>query len=219
MDRPHSTRRRVLLGCGGALSAALAGCTDAWRTDEAPADDDSDGMNGEDELDQDREGGLGRGDEDDAPDEEEDDRASEVVAVGPDGDPDIEPATAGVAAEQTVRWEWESDDHTVTPAAIPEDADWEGEPEQRQRGHVYEFTFEVPGTYEYYCEPHQDNGMVGEVVVEEAEDGTTEDEDGEETNDADEDEDDGADADEEDEVDADEDEDDGEDGGDGTYAL
>ena len=30
----------------------------------------------------------------------------------------------------------------------------------------YEHTFETPGTYEYYCIPHEMNGMVGTVTVE-----------------------------------------------------
>lgn len=34
------------------------------------------------------------------------------------------------------------------------------------QGGVYEHTFEVPGTYGYYCIPHEPVGMVGSVVVE-----------------------------------------------------
>lgn len=30
---------------------------------------------------------------------------------------------------------------------------------------TYSFTFDEPGTYEYYCEPHEDVGMVGTVTV------------------------------------------------------
>jgi plastocyanin len=32
---------------------------------------------------------------------------------------------------------------------------------------TYEHTFEIPGTYEYYCIPHEASGMLGTVVVEE----------------------------------------------------
>jgi plastocyanin len=32
-------------------------------------------------------------------------------------------------------------------------------------GQTYEHTFEVPGTYHYFCIPHEPEGMVGQVVV------------------------------------------------------
>jgi plastocyanin len=35
-------------------------------------------------------------------------------------------------------------------------------------GESYEHTFETPGTYEYFCIPHESAGMVGTVEVEES---------------------------------------------------
>ena len=35
------------------------------------------------------------------------------------------------------------------------------------RGDVYEHTFEIPGNYSYYCVPHIEAAMVGEIIVEE----------------------------------------------------
>jgi plastocyanin len=32
---------------------------------------------------------------------------------------------------------------------------------------TYEVTFDEPGTYEYFCIPHEGSGMTGEIVVEE----------------------------------------------------
>ncbi len=32
-------------------------------------------------------------------------------------------------------------------------------------GKTYQHTFTIPGTYRYFCSPHQDSGMIGEVVV------------------------------------------------------
>ncbi len=32
-------------------------------------------------------------------------------------------------------------------------------------GKTYQHTFSVPGTYRYFCIPHQDSGMIGEVLV------------------------------------------------------
>jgi plastocyanin len=32
-------------------------------------------------------------------------------------------------------------------------------------GRTFTYTFEVPGTYQYVCVPHEDRGMVGTIVV------------------------------------------------------
>jgi len=34
-----------------------------------------------------------------------------------------------------------------------------------QVGETYEHTFTVPGTYNYFCIPHESHGMVGQVIV------------------------------------------------------
>lgn len=34
-------------------------------------------------------------------------------------------------------------------------------------GETFSHTFEVPGTYEYFCEPHVLGGMIGRVIVDE----------------------------------------------------
>lgn len=33
-------------------------------------------------------------------------------------------------------------------------------------GETYEVTFDTPGTYEYFCSPHQGAGMTGKIIVE-----------------------------------------------------
>lgn len=181
MDRALHSRRRVLLAGGTVVAAGLAGCTDSSRTDEAPADDDADdagdgGMDagndsnetGGGELDEppdDVEGdeGLGRG-EGEGQDLDQGD-AEATVAVAPGGELQFDPETVEIQSGGTVRWEWESADHTVTPDATPADADWEGEPEPQESDYVYEHTFETAGAYEYYCDTHPDD-MTGSVVVE-----------------------------------------------------
>lgn len=57
-------------------------------------------------------------------------------------------------------------DHDVLPISSD---DWGVEPGDFKAGDVYEYTFEEPGTYRYYCHLHgsEDAGMVGAVVVEE----------------------------------------------------
>jgi len=93
-----------------------------------------------------------------------------VVAVGGDGQSRFDPETVTVAVGETVRWEWAAGGHNVRPESQPADADWSGTPggdgETYGEGYTYEFTFEVPGRYEYYCAPHRSFGMVGTVVVE-----------------------------------------------------
>jgi plastocyanin len=34
-----------------------------------------------------------------------------------------------------------------------------------EQGRTFEHTFEVPGTYDYFCVPHEVSGMAGSVVV------------------------------------------------------
>jgi plastocyanin len=35
-----------------------------------------------------------------------------------------------------------------------------------QQGEKFELTLEVPGTYRYFCIPHEDDGMTGTITVE-----------------------------------------------------
>lgn len=92
-----------------------------------------------------------------------------AVAVGPEFQLRFAPETFEVAAGGTVRWVWESGGHNVVAASTPEGSDWSGTPDAPDRtfdeGYTYEYTFEVAGTYEYYCNPHRGNGMTGSFTV------------------------------------------------------
>ncbi|WP_416838649.1 plastocyanin/azurin family copper-binding protein [Haloferax sp. DFSO52] len=96
---------------------------------------------------------------------------------------DYDPKRLTISAGTTVRWVNDSNvGHTVTAYEdeIPADADYFAsggfDSERAARndvtgglfgpGETYEHTFEVPGTYEYYCIPHESSEMVGTVVVE-----------------------------------------------------
>jgi plastocyanin len=78
--------------------------------------------------------------------------------------------------------------HTVTAyeSSLPDDAAYfasggfNSEPEARDAwenslqgggniapGATYEHTFDVPGTYRYFCIPHESAGMVGKILVRE----------------------------------------------------
>ena len=95
----------------------------------------------------------------------------------------FEPATITIEAGETVTWMNESEEaHTVTAYGdeIPEGAsyfasgDSSNEEEARdslsesliKSGESFEVTLDEPGTYEYYCIPHESNGMKGTIVVE-----------------------------------------------------
>lgn len=98
-------------------------------------------------------------------------RPENTVWVGPGGDLVFEPDSITVSTGTEVTWEWQSNTHNVKVESQPDGADWQGTEggsgNTFDEGYVYSFTFEVPGTYEYYCAPHRAQGMTGEVVVEE----------------------------------------------------
>jgi plastocyanin len=95
----------------------------------------------------------------------------------------FDPANITIEAGETITWVNESDEgHTVTAYGneIPEDAtyfasgDAPNETEARdslsegllESGDTFEVTLDRPGTYEYYCIPHESSGMKGTIVVE-----------------------------------------------------
>ncbi|MFC6953569.1 plastocyanin/azurin family copper-binding protein [Halorubellus litoreus] len=94
-----------------------------------------------------------------------------AVVVGPGGSYAFEPSSQTVAVGDTVTWTWDSANHNIVVSAQPDGADWTGTDGDGSKtydtDHVYEYTFETAGTYEYYCQPHEGLGMVAEVVVEE----------------------------------------------------
>jgi plastocyanin len=137
-------RRRFLAGAGTAAVAALSGCAAVGST--AGGDDYDVGM----------------------------------TAVA------FRPPELTVSAGETVVWKnTSSRAHSVTAyeSGIPEEAayfasgGYESEEAAREAwtnlngaitsGEVYEHTFEVPGTYQYFCIPHERGGMLGTVTVEE----------------------------------------------------
>ncbi len=101
--------------------------------------------------------------------------AEEVIAVGLK----FMPADITVPAGTTVRWtNGEAISHTVTSGAwgeVNEDSGLRGTQTadgmfdhalapMGSEGDTFEFTFDEPGEYQYYCEPHL--GMFGTITVE-----------------------------------------------------
>jgi len=150
-DRSAGLSRRTFVST--AAATALAGCTGSSDGSGEPADDgnsDDDGSSRDDGNSSD-DGGSGGG---------------STIIVGPDGDMSFDPEELTVSAGTTVTFEWDSNTHNVVPTSQPSDATWSGETDVKNEGHAYEYTFEVPGTYEYVCEPHEAAGMTGKIVVE-----------------------------------------------------
>ncbi|WP_440990162.1 plastocyanin/azurin family copper-binding protein [Haloarchaeobius baliensis] len=99
------------------------------------------------------------------------DRPENTIWVGPDNQLVFDPDSLTVSTGTEVTWEWKSDTHNIVVQSQPDGAGWEGteggETNTFNEGYVYSYTFETPGTYEYDCAPHRQQGMVGEIVVEE----------------------------------------------------
>lgn len=102
--------------------------------------------------------------------------ADPAVVVGMTNTMTYTPDTVRVEVGETVRWENSSAVmHTVT--ADPEEAFKDGSvalPDgastfnsgNMDPGQTFEHTFETPGTYRYFCIPHEAVGMQGTVIVE-----------------------------------------------------
>ena len=96
-----------------------------------------------------------------------------VRMVSEDGEFHFEPHVVRVQPGDTVRWVLESGRHSTTsyvssndkPLRIPENADGWDSGTLSEAGATFEKTFRVEGVYDYFCVPHEGVGMVGTVVV------------------------------------------------------
>jgi plastocyanin len=93
------------------------------------------------------------------------------IVVGPNNNYVYDPESLTVNVGDTVTWTWASNDHNIVVESQPDGGEWSGtaggDTETYDEGHTYEYTFETPGTYAYYCTPHRGLGMEAEIVVEE----------------------------------------------------
>ena len=83
----------------------------------------------------------------------------------------FEPPAATIRAGQAVEWRNASRfKHTVTAdpklggAALPAGATAFASPEL-QPGEIFRQVLTVPGTYEFFCTPHEGVGMTGAIIV------------------------------------------------------
>jgi plastocyanin len=96
----------------------------------------------------------------------------------------FDPETITVSVGDAVTWRVRTDEpHSVTAyeESLPEGAEYfasggfSSEEDARanvadgllREGDSFEVTFQTAGTYEYFCIPHESDGMTGTVVVEE----------------------------------------------------
>jgi len=94
---------------------------------------------------------------------------AQVVSVAVDGEFRFDPGSFEIATGETVRWTWAAGGHNVRATATPSGSDWAGTPggdgETYGGDYTYEYTFEVPGEYDYVCIPHESLGMTGSFTV------------------------------------------------------
>jgi plastocyanin len=165
----HPTRRRfVAAGGAAALGIALAGCSSDSRSGTPTPDPDTPADDGSGDS-----GGGGSSDWT---------QTSTVEMTD-----SLKFAPKRIQVEQGTQVTWEnvgSIGHTVTAyeEKIPDGATYfasggfdsqqaaedgysDGQGGNVPAGEAYSHTFETTGTYEYYCIPHEMNGMVGVVKV------------------------------------------------------
>jgi plastocyanin len=87
----------------------------------------------------------------------------------------FEPAELTIPKGTTVTWQHVSGStHTATAdpsrasdqanVALPEGVEpWDSG--NATSGQTWSYTFDVPGTYRYFCAPHEGGGMVGTITV------------------------------------------------------
>ena len=94
---------------------------------------------------------------------------AQSVDVGAGDGFSFAPDSFTIEVGDTVEWVWVGSNHNVTAESAPAGSDWTGTPGAPDRlfdsGHTSRYTFEVPGEYSYYCDPHRSAGMVGSFTV------------------------------------------------------
>lgn len=139
-DSAPVSRRGFIRAATGAAAAGAAAGTAAGQDGNESGGNESEG-----------DGGGGGG--------------TETVIVGPGGELIFDPAELQIEPGSTVVFDWDSPGHNVVPEDQPDESDWEGHEPLEGPGFTLEHVFEVEGTYEYVCTPHEGQGMVGTVQV------------------------------------------------------
>lgn len=108
---------------------------------------------------------------------QEDGEVVEVQMITENGENYFEPAGLHVEPGTTIRFVNASGSHNSAsysedndkPQRIPEGAEGWSSPVFSEEGATFEVTLEEEGVYDYYCLPHEALGMVGRIIVGDAE--------------------------------------------------
>ena len=187
----HPTRRRVLQATGGAALLGLAGCLGAPSGASTPSPTEGHGHDDGDHHEETTHGESGHHEEEDghhdhSPTEHESGHghsheetitppsdAATVAMTTTDAGEHFEPHVTWVNPGGTVTFVNESGSHTATayhpdhdkPLLMPEGAEPFDSGLLTEGGAEFAHTFETPGVYHFYCEPHEAMGMLGSVIV------------------------------------------------------
>lgn len=87
-----------------------------------------------------------------------------IMVGGTDGMSFVPASGVTVNLGDTIKWVWETGDHTTTSTTIPAGAAaWDHDITSADT--VFIYTPTVAGTYEYKCTPHASMGMLGSFTV------------------------------------------------------
>ena len=169
-------RRRYLRSVAAAGTVvAVAGCTDdSGNGNDGNGMADGDDAGSPTPTDPDATDKQTDADTDDTATEE---MGGETATPPPNADQEVEVGAGGlnfapesfeISVGDTVLWEWVGGGHNISydDGDVPAGTAWDGDDEDiYSEGHVHFFTFETPGEYDYYCQPHQTSGMTGSFTV------------------------------------------------------
>ena len=102
-----------------------------------------------------------------APDDDDDDATGASGASVTVNGHTFDPPEVRIKAGESVKWTWVAGSHNVVSGATcTPDGKFTSGSNTVGPGSTFSQTFDKPGTYPYYCDPHCGVGMTGKVIVE-----------------------------------------------------
>jgi plastocyanin len=100
------------------------------------------------------------------PDDDDDGNAAGGASIAVNGH-DFDPPEVRIKAGESVKWTWVAGSHNVVSGATcTPDGKFTSGANTVGVGSTFSHTFDTPGTYPYYCDPHCGIGMTGKIIVE-----------------------------------------------------
>ena len=81
------------------------------------------------------------------------------------GGTSFSPANMTISVNETVTWTFNGGPHTVTQGTAPGNPPTPLFDSGNRSSGTFSFTFDAPGTYDYFCEVHFAMGMTGTITV------------------------------------------------------